>query len=94
MSFAKQNNSGIRTCRECTDAFVGMLTVGQNMTIDNLQACFSAIDRPTTVEMMVHPGHPLKNSDWPSQGCSPLIGPDDFSQSSDRRTCKRVCHIK
>ncbi|KAH9285233.1 Carbohydrate deacetylase [Echinococcus granulosus] len=67
-----------------TDAFIGMLTMGQNMTIDNLQACFSVIDRPATVELMTHPGYPLSGSDWATQGCSARIGPDEFSRSTDR----------
>ncbi|KAL5965746.1 Carbohydrate deacetylase [Taenia solium] len=61
-----------------TDAFIGMLTMGQNMTIDNLEVCFSAIDRHATVELMTHPGYPLWGSDWSTEGCSAIIGPDDF----------------
>ncbi|VDD84551.1 unnamed protein product [Mesocestoides corti] len=33
---------------------------------------------------MTHPGYPLVNSDWLSQGCSAAIGPDEFSCSPDR----------
>ncbi|VDK37838.1 unnamed protein product [Taenia asiatica] len=58
--------------------------MGQNMTIDNLEVCFSAIDRRATVELMTHPGYPLWGSDWSTEGCSAVIGPDDFSRSTDR----------
>ncbi len=56
------------------------------MTIENLQTCINAIKkRPVTVEMMTHPGYALTDSsDWHTQGCSDVIGPDDFSKSPDR----------
>lgn len=58
--------------------------MGQKMTIDNLEAGFSAIDRSATVELMTHPGYPPWGPDWPTQGCNAIIGPDDFSRSTDR----------
>lgn len=69
----------------CTEAFIGMLTMGANLTVENLRVILDSIERPATAELMTHPGYPLEDPlDWTTQGCSPMIGPDGFSQSADR----------
>ncbi|BHF74128.1 hypothetical protein SprV_0401721200 [Sparganum proliferum] len=71
----------------CTDAFVGMLTMGRNLTADNLRRSLAAIlkrSHAPTVELMTHPGYPLMEADPANQGCADSLGPDDFSRSIDR----------
>lgn len=79
------------------DVYLGLTTMGQNMSIPSLQRAlshaFSAGPASTTsssasesnqpvvtAELMVHPGYP---SHPQTGGCGE--GPDDFSQSADRR---------
>ncbi|NXJ67427.1 YDJC deacetylase, partial [Rostratula benghalensis] len=71
------------------DIYIGLSTMGKNMSVHNI---WSAIDaaireftskvpqsRVVTIELMVHPGYP---SVPPAGGCGE--GPDDFSQSCER----------
>lgn len=71
------------------DVYLGLTTMGHNMSVSNLQRALShalatvpsTSDKPVvTAELMVHPGypsHPLEG------GCGE--GPDDFSQSEERQ---------
>uniref|UniRef100_A0A183TBX6 Carbohydrate deacetylase n=1 Tax=Schistocephalus solidus TaxID=70667 RepID=A0A183TBX6_SCHSO len=76
----------------CTDAFVGMLTMGRNLTANSLKRSLTAIlklhqlggEASPTIELMTHPGYPLKEADPVNQGCAAQLGPDDFSRSLDR----------
>ncbi|CAJ1068660.1 carbohydrate deacetylase [Xyrichtys novacula] len=76
------------------DTYLGLTTMGQNMSVSNLQRALHLAlstghstsasgedsDSAVTAELMVHPGYPS----LPQQGgCGE--GPDDFSQSSDRQ---------
>lgn len=72
------------------DVYMGLTTMGQNMSISNLQRALSHAlsadsadsrgpDQLLTAELMVHPGYPSLAREG---GCGE--GPDDFSQSSDR----------
>ena len=69
-----------------TDAFIGMATMGKNMTVQRLKDALSNVfdldghfknSVIRSCELMVHPGYPCRNG-----GCGQ--GPDDFSQSDDR----------
>ncbi|XP_019716442.1 carbohydrate deacetylase isoform X2 [Hippocampus comes] len=74
------------------DVYLGLTTVGQNMSVSNLQRTLSHAlsisscaasnpeERVVTAELMVHPGYP---SHPQKGGCGE--GPDDFSQSADRQ---------
>lgn len=74
------------------DVYLGLTTMGPNMSIPNLQRALShalstesadggrTADHPVTAELMVHPGYPSLPREG---GCGE--GPDDFSQSSDRQ---------
>ena len=68
-----------------TEDFVGMGTMGANMTIDTLQChlqkSFQDGDKCmlNTVELMCHPGYQGLSENG---GCG--IGPDDFNNSSER----------
>ncbi|XP_061673611.1 carbohydrate deacetylase isoform X2 [Syngnathoides biaculeatus] len=74
------------------EVYLGLTTVGQNMSVSNLQwALNHALSRSfcgisssetqvITAELMVHPGYP---SHPQKGGCGE--GPDDFSQSDDRQ---------
>lgn len=67
------------------DVYLGLTTMGQNMSIPHLQRALShtwaASDQPVvTAELMVHPGYPSRPQEG---GCGE--GPDDFSQSLDRQ---------
>ncbi|XP_054629421.1 carbohydrate deacetylase [Dunckerocampus dactyliophorus] len=75
------------------DVYLGLTTVGQNMSVSNLQRALSYASKPVvshtmsscednvvTAELMVHPGYPSHPQEG---GCGE--GPDDFSQSDDRR---------
>ncbi|XP_077457028.1 carbohydrate deacetylase [Stigmatopora argus] len=74
------------------DVYLGLTTVGQNMSVPNLKRAFShalsmsnrdnssSEESVVTAELMVHPGYP---SDPQIGGCGE--GPDDFSQSEDRQ---------
>ncbi|CAG01318.1 unnamed protein product, partial [Tetraodon nigroviridis] len=77
------------------DVYLGLTTMGRNMSLSNLQRALSqaaAAGLPgsestapdcdkasVTAELMVHPGHPSRAQEG---GCGE--GPDDFSQSDDR----------
>ncbi|XP_013394034.1 carbohydrate deacetylase-like [Lingula anatina] len=77
--------NGIRS----TDYFLGMTTMGNEMTEERIQSALKAIFSPdnninknkslVSCELMVHPGYP--NLD-PQGGCGE--GPDDFAKSTDR----------
>lgn len=76
--------------------YLGLTTMGQNMSIPNLRRALSHAvasvssgasigeprsDQPVvTAELMVHPGYPSQPQ---IGGCGE--GPDDFSQSADRQ---------
>lgn len=76
--------------------YLGLTTMGQNMSIPNLQRALShafaaglsgttssspGSNQPVvTAELMVHPGYPSHPQEG---GCGE--GPDDFSQSADRQ---------
>ncbi|XP_077572169.1 carbohydrate deacetylase-like [Stigmatopora nigra] len=74
------------------DVYLGLTTVGQNMSVPNLKRAFShalsmsnrdnssSEESVVTAELMVHPGYP---SHPQIGGCGE--GPDDFSQSEDRQ---------
>ncbi|XP_061529225.1 carbohydrate deacetylase isoform X5 [Phycodurus eques] len=74
------------------EVYLGLTTVGQNMSVSNLQRALShalsrsscgissSEERVITAELMVHPGYP---SHPQKGGCGE--GPDDFSQSDDRQ---------
>lgn len=76
------------------DVYLGLTTMGQNMSISNLQtalshalAAGSTSSRASgpnhsviTAELMVHPGYPSQPHEG---GCGE--GPDDFSLSADRK---------
>ncbi|XP_057687583.1 carbohydrate deacetylase isoform X1 [Corythoichthys intestinalis] len=74
------------------DVYLGLTTVGQNMSVPNLKRAFShalsmskrdvssSEECVVTAELMVHPGYP---SHPQIGGCGE--GPDDFSQSDDRQ---------
>ncbi|KAM7416964.1 hypothetical protein PAMA_018847 [Pampus argenteus] len=74
------------------DVYLGLTTMGRNMSVANLQRALShafsaepsgstsSSDQPVvTAELMVHPGYPSHSQQG---GCGE--GPDDFSQSADR----------
>ncbi|XP_068995427.1 carbohydrate deacetylase [Embiotoca jacksoni] len=74
------------------DVYLGLTTVGQNMSVPSLQRALrlalspgpssssgSGSNRLVTAELMVHPGYPSTQEG----GCGE--GPDDFSQSTDRQ---------
>lgn len=76
--------------------YLGLTTVGQNMSVPNLQRALSnalaaglsgttssspGSNQPVvTAELMVHPGYPSHPQEG---GCGE--GPDDFSQSAERQ---------
>ncbi|XP_077378904.1 carbohydrate deacetylase isoform X2 [Festucalex cinctus] len=74
------------------EVYLGLTTVGQNMSVSNLQRALSHVfsmsscmassseERVVTAELMVHPGYP---SHPQNGGCGE--GPDEFSQSDDRQ---------
>ncbi|XP_076021248.1 carbohydrate deacetylase [Genypterus blacodes] len=78
------------------DVYLGLTTVGQNMSIPNLRRALSyalasassgasmsdhrSDPHVVTAELMVHPGYPSQPQ---IGGCGE--GPDDFSQSADRQ---------
>ncbi|TNN59711.1 Carbohydrate deacetylase [Liparis tanakae] len=74
------------------DVYLGLTTMGQNMSVPNLQRALghalaagpppsSGPRRPAvTAELMVHPGYPSRAQEG---GCGD--GPDDFSRSADRQ---------
>ncbi|XP_035235320.1 carbohydrate deacetylase [Anguilla anguilla] len=82
------------------DVYLGLTTMGDSMSVTSIKRAIEhameamppgdamvtrggeaqAVGRPITVELMVHPGYP---SDPQQGGCGQ--GPDDFSQSLDRR---------
>uniref|UniRef100_A0A8C6NXE5 Carbohydrate deacetylase n=1 Tax=Nothobranchius furzeri TaxID=105023 RepID=A0A8C6NXE5_NOTFU len=62
------------------DVYLGLTTMGQNMSSASLQRSLSGLHPAVvTAELMVHPGYPSYTQEG---GCGG--GPDDFSQSSDR----------
>lgn len=75
------------------DFFIGLSTMGKNMTIGNLKAAFENIRREVAlkafsgdgvgkgceIEFMVHPGY---RSEAGNGGCG--LGPDNFSMSHER----------
>ncbi|XP_060077285.1 carbohydrate deacetylase-like [Ylistrum balloti] len=71
------------------DDFIGLRTMGSNMTIDKVTSCLSEVydvtecvcskDQVITCEWMVHPGHVTSGAG----GCGE--GPDCFSRSHDRQ---------
>jgi len=78
-------------CCRCTDGFIGLTTIGINMTSERL--CWRIIsffenvqcklhDRQTAVtcELMVHPGYRCRGLG----GCGGPYGPDDFACSDER----------
>lgn len=78
------------------DVYLGLTTMGQNMSVSNLQRALShalstegsdsrSRERPISAELMVHPGYPSLPREG---GCGD--GPDDFSQSPDRQHELRV----
>lgn len=83
------------------DVYLGLTTMGQHMSIPNLQKalrhCLTAKQSGTTsshpgtelpaltAELMVHPGYPSRPHEG---GCGE--GPDDFSQSDDRQHELRI----
>ncbi|XP_053725975.1 carbohydrate deacetylase [Synchiropus splendidus] len=71
------------------DVYLGLTTMGQNMSVANLQRALGhalATDKPVvTAELMVHPGYPSSPMEG---GCGE--GPDDFSQSEERQHELRV----
>lgn len=71
--------------------FLGLTTMGQNMSIPNLQRLLSQVlgtpgsapgssQSTVTAELMVHPGYPSHPQEG---GCGD--NPDEFSQSADRQ---------
>ncbi|XP_061837013.1 carbohydrate deacetylase [Nerophis lumbriciformis] len=67
------------------EVYLGLSTVGQHMSVCNLQRALGHVtstcaQQVVTAELMVHPGYP---SQPPEGGCGQ--GPDDFSQSEERR---------
>lgn len=86
------NGSNFHLCR-FADAFCGLSTTGQDMSLERLKNRLSEIYKTvesfqddsntprngTVCELMVHPGYPTKDDG----GCG--NGPDDFSQSFDRQ---------
>ncbi|XP_068461413.1 carbohydrate deacetylase [Clinocottus analis] len=78
------------------DVYLGLTTMGQNMSVPNLQRALGhalatglssatpsggASHQPVvTAELMVHPGYPSRPQEG---GCGE--GPDDFSRSADRQ---------
>ncbi|KAI3371852.1 hypothetical protein L3Q82_006683 [Scortum barcoo] len=76
------------------DVYLGLTTMGQNMSVPNLQRALShalaagatsssasgSNQTVVTAELMVHPGYPSHPQEG---GCGE--GPDDFSQSADRQ---------
>lgn len=78
------------------DVYLGLTTMGQNMSISNLQralshaltaghpksgsSCLDSNQQVVSAELMVHPGYPSHPHEG---GCGD--GPDDFSQSADRQ---------
>ena len=83
----------LRVCFDfrSTDGFVGMATMGSDMTIERLQRCLEKTfrhieenescdhDDVITVELMVHVGYPAVPG---KGGCGEP--PDAFAQSNDR----------
>ncbi|XP_056001018.1 carbohydrate deacetylase-like [Ostrea edulis] len=66
-----------------TDRFVGLQTMGPDMTLERLQRQIAKVYGPPgndviTCELMVHPGYRTSTEG----GCG--IGPDDFSMSGER----------
>ncbi|KAM9821304.1 carbohydrate deacetylase isoform 1-T1 [Syngnathus typhle] len=74
------------------DVYLGLTTVGRNMSVFNLRLALSHTfsmsscvasspeERVVTAELMVHPGYPSHSQ---KGGCGE--GPDEFSQSDDRQ---------
>ncbi|CAL8348205.1 unnamed protein product [Lota lota] len=73
------------------DAYLGLTTMGQNMSVSNVRRalhlamepppCSSSLPhRVLTAELMAHPGYPSRPS---RGGCG--AGPDEFSRSEDRQ---------
>ncbi|KAM6954159.1 LOW QUALITY PROTEIN: carbohydrate deacetylase [Aplochiton taeniatus] len=82
-----------RHCIRWPDAYLGLSTMGRNMSVSSLQRALSLAMQASsssspseeersvlTAELMVHPGYP---SSPPLGGCGE--GPDDFSQSAERQ---------
>ncbi|KAH8854008.1 Carbohydrate deacetylase [Schistosoma japonicum] len=68
-----------------TQKFIGMTLMGKNQTLASLDQLLSSVDNCDVVEFMVHPGHKIVKHDNEINniaGCG--VGPDLFSQSSDR----------
>ncbi|CAL8263229.1 unnamed protein product [Boreogadus saida] len=73
------------------DVYLGLTTMGQNMSISNVRRALRlALEPPPcspcpaprvlTAELMAHPGYPSRPAEG---GCG--AGPDEFSRSADRR---------
>ncbi|CAL1616526.1 unnamed protein product [Knipowitschia caucasica] len=69
------------------DAYLGLSTMGQNMSVSSLQRALShalsaqsPAGPPLSAELMVHPGYPSLPGEG---GCGE--GPDDFSRSAERQ---------
>lgn len=70
------------------DSYLGLTTMGENMSLSNLQRALSHVvpagravsGRTVTAELMVHPGYPSRPQEG---GCGD--GPDQFSESADRQ---------
>ncbi|KAM9810804.1 carbohydrate deacetylase [Neosynchiropus ocellatus] len=76
------------------DVYLGLTTMGQNMSVSNLQRALrhalatapsTSDEAVVTAELMVHPGYPSCPTEG---GCGE--GPDDFSRSEERQHELRV----
>ena len=76
-------------CCRFSDAFVGMVTMGKNMSVQALiqiiSKAFSEGSHVRSCELMTHPGYRCPPTEG---GCGD--GPDDFAQSEDREHEMRV----